>query len=53
VECVTKKLVRMATLPCMQSSSDKISKLLARFNITVHIPAMKNAHFLRPVKDWP
>jgi hypothetical protein len=36
----------------MQGTSDRINKLVARSNIgNMHIPAKKNVHLLRPVKD--
>jgi hypothetical protein len=36
----------------MQGTSNRISRLLARFNVrTVHIPANKNVHLLTPLKD--
>jgi hypothetical protein len=39
-------------LPYQRSVSNKISRLLNKYNIkTGNIPARKNMHLLRPVKD--
>jgi hypothetical protein len=35
----------------IQGTSSRISKLLARFNITSHIPYKTDGHLLRPVKN--
>jgi hypothetical protein len=44
-------LTAVARLPYQGATSQKVSRLLAKYNIqTVHIPA-KNIHLLRPVKD--
>jgi hypothetical protein len=46
---------QVATVPYMQGSSDRISsRFLMRLNTkTVHIPAKRNVHLLRPVEDDP
>jgi hypothetical protein len=39
-------------LPYQRSVANKISRLLNKYNIkTVHIPARKNMHLLRPDRD--
>jgi hypothetical protein len=44
-------LTAVARLPYQGTTSHKVSRLLAKYNIqTIHIPA-KNIHLLRPVKD--
>jgi hypothetical protein len=46
-----KKPIRIARLPHNKSYSNKISRLLAKFNIrTVHIPLKKTIQVLRSVK---
>jgi hypothetical protein len=41
-----------ALLPYQQSTSNKIRRLLAKYDIrTIHVPAKKTCHMLRPVKD--
>jgi 2,3-bisphosphoglycerate-independent phosphoglycerate mutase len=43
-----------ALLPYQQSTSNKISGLLSKYDIrTIHVPAKKTCHMLRPVKDDP
>jgi hypothetical protein len=40
------KVMGVATVRCMKTASDRISRLLVRFNITnIHIPTKRNAHF--------
>jgi hypothetical protein len=42
----------MALIPYHKTITNKISRLLAKYNIkTIHIPQTKNMHMLRPVKD--
>jgi hypothetical protein len=42
----------VATVPFIQGTSDRIIRLLVKFNIRiVHILAKENVHLLRPVKD--
>jgi hypothetical protein len=42
-----------ALMPYQQSTSNKISRLLAKYIRTIHVPAKKTCHMLRPVKDDP
>jgi hypothetical protein len=46
------KATATALLPYQQSTSNKISRLLSNYDIrTIHVPAKKTCHMLRPVKD--
>jgi hypothetical protein len=48
------KLTGTALLPYQHSTSHKISRLIAKYNIrTIHIPPKKTNHLLRSVRDDP
>jgi hypothetical protein len=50
--CPSEKPVGVALLPYQHSTSNKMSRLLAKHKIkTVHILAKKTINILRPVKD--
>jgi hypothetical protein len=51
-EVKEEKPTSIAMLPYQQTIPNKISRLLAKYNIkTIHVPRNKNIHMLRPLKD--